>query len=435
MANNAKRTRRQNGDGHLRRRADGRIEKQLTIKSLGIRKRVSVYGRTVRELNENIDKLRGDAAKGQLPRGRAPFFSSLVEDWLGHVRKLLDEGQRSAGTWGQYEGLMRLHILPVIGKIRVNKLAVDDVRAVLEAMAAKGLSRQSRRHAWSAIRAALYFAKSRKDVFDNVACEIEEDELRVKPYRQFKIDLDEARRFLTAAQACVYGDVFRIGFPLMLRESEILGLRWRNVDLRRGKLYVRSVLEELPAKLRPAGLMGGWAIVERVKTELSDDEEEMDLGPVLAEILRQRMKTQLRARSELLAEGGTWRETIPVLVDGALGNVREVENDLVFTNKAGQPLSPQELGRHFRAICENAGIQYRTSEQHGARIHDLRGSCAVLLLTEEAGPGSAPVSPRAVMKRGRWKSWQVFKHYTEVQEKALAKVGDATEKLLFAERG
>jgi len=35
------------------------------------------------------------------------------------------------------------------------------------------------------------------------------------------------------------------------------------------------------------------------------------------------------------------------------------------------------------------------------------------------------------MKRGRWRSWQTFRHYTDVQDKAMAKVASATEKLFF----
>ena len=64
----SKTAKRPNGEGHYRKRVDGRYERQLTVLSQGKRKRVSVYGRDLRELNANVEELRRRLGAGWRPR-------------------------------------------------------------------------------------------------------------------------------------------------------------------------------------------------------------------------------------------------------------------------------------------------------------------------------------------------------------------------------
>jgi integrase len=60
------------------------------------------------------------------------------------------------------------------------------------------------------------------------------------------------------------------------------------------------------------------------------------------------------------------------------------DQDLVFPSATGGPMDPNNLGRHFRALCDRAGIGR-------IRLHDLRHTCASLLLAQN-------VHPRVVME-------------------------------------
>lgn len=59
------------------------------------------------------------------------------------------------------------------------------------------------------------------------------------------------------------------------------------------------------------------------------------------------------------------------------------EWDLVFTTERGLPIDGTVVSHHFHDILDRAGLQQR-------RFHDLRHSCATLLLVQG-------VSPRVVM--------------------------------------
>jgi site-specific recombinase XerD len=64
---------------------------------------------------------------------------------------------------------------------------------------------------------------------------------------------------------------------------------------------------------------------------------------------------------------------------------RWTETGLVFTSSVGTPIEPSDLSRHFKQVLKEAGLPEHT------RFHDLRHSCATLLIV-------MGVHPRVVME-------------------------------------
>ncbi|WP_239109107.1 tyrosine-type recombinase/integrase [Microbispora siamensis] len=59
----------------------------------------------------------------------------------------------------------------------------------------------------------------------------------------------------------------------------------------------------------------------------------------------------------------------------AAGSAWNNPHGLVFTTHIGTAIEPENLYRHFRAVCEAAGIRR-------VRLHDLRHTCATILLAQ-----------------------------------------------------
>jgi len=132
-----------------------------------------------------------------------------------------------------------------------------------------------------------------------------------------------------------------------LRQGELLGLRWEDVDLEAGTRQVRRALSEARS----------GRIFEAPK---SGKGRQIRLTCMATEALRAHHKAQLEERRKL---AGLWQD-----------------QGLVFPSQVGTPISGRHLQRHFKSLLERAGLS------KSFRFHDLRHTCATLLLGQGISP-------------------------------------------------
>jgi integrase len=162
------------------------------------------------------------------------------------------------------------------------------------------------------------------------------------PRRHEPLTPAEAGAFLSAAHEFPDGDIYELALRLGLRRGELLGLRWSDIDFATRTLTIRRTLQRVK----------GHGLTEMpTKTRSSDRRIPLTLPCV--RILKDRKRRQ---RSQA---GRAW-----------------AESGYVFTSSTGRPVSPQRVSENVKALCKRAGIR-------AIRLHDLRHSCATLLI--EAG--------------------------------------------------
>ena len=132
-----------------------------------------------------------------------------------------------------------------------------------------------------------------------------------------------------------------------LRQGELLGLRWEDVGLEAGMVQVRRTL----SKARSG------RIFEAPK---SGKGRQIRLTRKATQALRAHRRAQLEERRKL---EGLWQD-----------------QGLVFPSQVGTPLSARNLQRHFKSLLERAGLP------KSFRFHDLRHTCATLLLRQGVNP-------------------------------------------------
>jgi integrase len=137
--------------------------------------------------------------------------------------------------------------------------------------------------------------------------------------------------------------IFWVAIYLGLRRGEILALRWQDIDFDSQTLRVCGTLQRVARSLQ----------VSETKTESS--RRTLPIPDVLLAKIKAHRSNQLQDR---LKAGSNWQE-----------------NDLVFTTKFGTPIEPRNLVRRFHEILKSA-------ELPSIRFHDLRHSCATLLLSK-----------------------------------------------------
>ena len=334
--------RRGHNEGNIKQRADGLWEARVSLPG---GKRKSYYGKTRREAQ---DKLR-TALKGlddglDLSAGRQTVGQYMTR-WLADVAK----PKVRASTFKSYESYVRLHIVPDLGHHHLANLTPQHVQAFLNTKSATGLSPRTVQYIRAILRLALGQAMKWSLIGRNVAA-------LVDPPRSVKTQVrpltaDQARAFVEAVRDDRLGPLFHVAIASGLRQGELFGLRWEDVDLATGTLTVRHALQRVS---------GAPTLVEP-KTALSRRTVTLP-GSAIGALRAQRV----RQLEERLVAGSRWR-------DGGF----------VFASTIGTPLEPSNVSARLHKLLAEAGLPRQ-------RFHDLRHCAASLLL-------AGGVAPRTIM--------------------------------------
>jgi len=334
-------------EGSIFRRKDGRWVGTMSLGSEGgKRRRRHFYGATAAEVQEQLLKARSDHSRGLPVAVERQRLAHYLERWLEDSARVSTRPR----THGRYAELLRLHVIPVLGHVLLEKLAPADVQRLLNRKFAEGLSPKTVRHIRGVLSTALGRAVKWNLVARNAAALT--DAPRAAPVNIRAFDSDEARRFIDAASGQRLEALYFLTITLGLRRGEVLALKWNDVDLDAGEVHVRASLQRVNGSLQ----------LSETKTQKS--RRQLPILEFVAKALRLHRMRQIEAR---LLAGPKWRDM-----------------GFVFTTGIGTPIDPANLLDDFKRILKKSGLP-------DIRFHDLRHSAASLLL-------ALNVHPRVVME-------------------------------------
>lgn len=326
------------GEGSIRQRGPELWEARVT---LGYREgrlaRRSLYGSTRKEVADKMSAVLAGLQRGDLPLSERRTVGTFLEEWMAG----LDLRVRPS-TAERYCDLLRRHAIPSIGKVRLGRLTPQRVDALLADRQRAGLSPRSVWHLRAVLRAALGDAMRTGEVTRNVAA-LARPPKKVEPYHVEPMSPDQAAAILDAVAGTALEAPVSVALWTGLRQGELLGLRWSDIDLDRGRLTVAVTLQRRHRE---------WS-VEGTKTEKS--RRTISLPAPAVDALTAWRHHQ---REQRLRGGPGWETRY---------------GDLVFTNTIGQPLQGTTLSHQFREALERAGLR-------SVRFHDLRHGAATLML-------------------------------------------------------
>ncbi|MBO3673859.1 tyrosine recombinase XerC [Streptomyces sp. NEAU-YJ-81] len=354
-----------NGEGTIVQRKDGRWHGAAYVLTPdGTYKRRFVYGKSWDEVHDKLTRLKADSQSGIPVVTSKLSLGDFLTYWLTNVARI----KVRPSTYAAYETLVRIYLAPGLGKKKLARLTARDIRAFLATTArtcqccaqGKDKARPERKRRCCALgkccesypsdrtvrfllvllRAALEHAVREDELPRNVAKNVE---LSMGTKREIEpLTVKEGRQLLAAARGNRLWAAYELAVRIGLRRGEVLGLRWKDVDLTGGTVTVRQTLQRV----------GGELLIAAPKTQRSARRVALPAECVTA--LRARRAQQ---HGDRLAAGDKWKD------DGS---------DLVFTTKNGTPIEPRNLNRAFTLLCDKAGVRR-------VRFHDLRHTCASLL--------------------------------------------------------
>ena len=296
----------------------------------------------------------------------------LLDDFLANGTR---NGWRPA-TVASYEGVIRLHLKPHIGRIAIHDLAIRDVTKMMAGLLDSGLSPRYVAEIRGVLRAALNYAIEEERVERNVAEKARPP--RIERREQKALTSDQVRTLFAALDGERLQPLIVTITSLGLRRGEALALRWADIDLDRATVTIR----------RTGKRIAGEYIENAPKSEKSRRSIVLP-SPVVTALRQQRVAIA----EERLKAGPMW-----------------TDEDRVFPAEDGGPLGATSIRKAL-----DRGLQ--RAELPRIRIHDLRHSAASVALM-------AGASLRDVQEMLGHSSYSLtadlYTHVSDVARKATA---------------
>lgn len=303
-----------------RRKSDGRWVAALSTGPRGKRTTLVRYTATKREAQALLDDLRKLArptlSKGPMTVGR------FLRSWLD------GDGRRSlkATTWRTYDVAARLHIEPAIGSVTLHRLTADHVDGMLIDME---LEPKGQRNILGFLARVLDVALARGLIIRNAARLVSPP--RVVTVEPEILGPDQVGRFLDAVRDDRLEALWLMAFGTGMRQGELLGLRWEDIDLDRATVTIRFALTRVD----------GQYVLDEPKTKRS--RRPVALPAFVVDSLRDHLARQ---RAERIAAG------VPTIAG------------LAFVSPEGRPLNGGWVSHRWRVIANRAGLDV---SMHGLR--------------------------------------------------------------------
>jgi integrase len=330
--------RRSNGEGCIYKRKDGRWVGKYSVNG----KRKSVYGRTRKEVAAKLTKALSEIAGGLL-------FDSLNLTLEEHLEKWLKNSVRDSvrqRTYDRYEQLVRVHINPTIGRVKLKNLTPAHVQGLYREKLDSGLSPRTVQYIHVTLHKGLKQAMRWGLVPRNITEAVDpprasKKEIRPLTEKQVKVFLQTARGDRLEA-------LYLLALTSGLRQGELLGLKWEDIDFDQKVLQVKrtlSITKKGPmfvppksAKSRRSVALTTYTVETLKRHKAAQDDEKMNLQT-------------------------SWND-----------------HGLVFPNQSGDFIHPWILTKGLlKKMLKKAGLP-------SIRFHDLRHTCATLLLTKGVHP-------------------------------------------------
>jgi integrase len=373
--------------------------------------------RTYKKLGEArnfLTKTRQDRNEGKVVRESKLTLNQFLDRWLESVKQSV-----RPQTAESYAFVLDRYVRPGLGGRRLEQVTALAIQGHFQALAervftrrvhapkpqkrdeasekditayvARGykLSARTIRYAHSVLSAALKQAVRWRVLTFNPAADV--DKVR-QPRREMQaLGADEAKRFLAAIEGTRDEALFKMALFTGMRPGEYLGLKWQDIDMKKGAITVQRTLVKTSE---------GYHFNEP-KTGRS--RRTVPIPPSVVEALRRHKSEQLQQRLKLRS---AWEQP-----------------DLVFTNELGGFVERQNLlHRQFRKALKAAGLPVTL------RLYDLRHTAATLLL-------AAGVHPKVASERlGHASITMTLDTYSHLMPDMQREASDKMDRLLVGKR-
>lgn len=291
-------------------------------------------------------------------------------------------------TYESYSEVVNKHLVSEIGHLELAKLQPLHLQKLYADKLSTGLSARTVRYIHAILHRALGQAVRWQILHRSVADAVELP--RVERKEMQTLDLEGVAKLLNAAAEDRLYALYLMAVTTGMRQGELLGLRWQDVDLATGTVMIRQTLQ--------------W----------------LDDGPVFQEPKTPKSRRVVQISAEVISALGRHKEYQAKEKEFFQDEYRDL--DLVFSQRKGGPINKNNLlNRSFKPLLKRAGLP-------AIRFHDLRHTSATLAL-------GAGIHPKIVQERlGHATIAMTLDTYSHVMPTLQKEAAQALEDLIQKKR-
>jgi integrase len=304
---------------------------------------------TKKEAEKRLSELLNQLDTGTFMKPSKTTLGEYLERWL----KDYASPNLAPRTAEGYEHIVRRHLIPSLGNIAMTQLKPEHLQRYYSEKLSSGrcngiggLSAQTVRHHHTALHKALQTAVEWGLLSRNVADVVSLPHVQ-RPEMQTWGE-DDITRFLESAKNTPYYVLFYTALFTGMRRSELLALRWQDIDFIFSQVYVSRSLHVLK---------DGRVVFRSPKT--ASGRRTVALPPSAILLLKEHKEKQALERAML--------------------GISLKDDDLVFSHLEGKPLLPNTVTHAWIKLVRRTGLK-------GIRLHDARHTHASLMLKQGTHP-------------------------------------------------
>ncbi|WP_255574612.1 site-specific integrase [Halobacillus sp. Nhm2S1] len=307
----------------------------------GKRKRKRKRGfKTKRDAEKALSVIEAQIYEGTyLEPSKKLYKDYLLNDWFRMKRASI--GEQTIGT---YMTVVHKHIIPNLGHMPMSTIHPSHIQNFIHGLSEKDYKGRTVKKVHEVIRSSLEHAVSLDIIPKNVAAKVKLP--RIEDTEMEVWDDKSMTSFLKTAETDRYYMAFYIALTTGMRQGEILGLRWKDIDFEKKSLSIYQTLRH-----------DGKGFLSGGKTKAS--QRTIELSKETVQTLKKHKKTMLK---EKLQAGGEYEDL-----------------DLVICTGNGKPVNPANIRRSFNRLMKKAVVPKIT-------FHGLRHTHATFLLSRDVNP-------------------------------------------------
>ena len=325
------------GEGSIYRRKDGLWTAQVTVEG----KHISKYFKTQQEARLWLLTTNSQIRDGLILSGANITYEQYLNEWLITIKSTI-----RPKTHEQYTQIVQQHILPYLGVIKLKDLRPDNIQSLYNRKLKDGASERTVILIHSVLHRSLNLAVKWELLGRNPADAVTRPRIRRREMKT--LDDTQVRSLIMVSKGTKYETLFWLAVNTGLREGELIGLKWSDLDWKTQKLQIQRQVQ----RTKDQGLMF-------CEPKSASGRRVVFLGKTTIEMLRKHFELQ---QTERQFAGAKWKE-----------------NDLVFPTSVGTPMEPSNLLKHFKDYLKLANLP-------DIRFHDLRHTAASLMLLKGIHP-------------------------------------------------